>query len=64
MSDNDQTDRTFHTKEGVDLREVASSLFDLAKDVASLADSLRREAGLLSALCDHLGDYKGDGGDG
>ena len=63
MSDNDQTDRTTHTKEGVDLRKVANSLFDQAKDVALLADFLRQEAGLLSALCDHLGDYKDNGED-
>jgi len=64
MSSNDPADRatSYYTKEGVDLREVANSLFGQAKAVALLADSLRREAGLLSALCDDLGDYKDDGG--
>ncbi|MCP4245286.1 MAG: hypothetical protein GY772_32520 [bacterium] len=66
MSSNDPADSetTYQTRTGVDLREVAESLFKQAKAVALLSDSLRREAGLLSALCDHLGDYKGDGGDG
>jgi len=47
----------------VDLRDVANRLFEVARSVALLADSLKREAGLLSALCDHLGDYKGNGED-
>jgi|6_EtaG_2_1085325.scaffolds.fasta_scaffold287170_2 hypothetical protein len=100
MSSNDPADSetTYQTRTGVDLREVAESLFKQAKAVAllsdslrrdcgfafgffaerlwlcfrilcgeavaSLSDSLRRGAGLLSALCDDLGDYKDDGGDG
>ncbi len=71
MSSNDPADSetTYQTRTidgylGVDLREVAESLFKQAKAVALLSDSLRREAGLLSALCDDLGDYKDDGGDG
>ena len=71
MSSNDPADsettyqmRTIDGYLGVDLREVAESLFKQAKAVALLSDSLRIEAGLLSALCDDLGDYKDDGGDG
>ena len=66
MSSNDPADSetTYQTRTGVDLREVAESLFKQAKAVALLSDSLRRGAGLLSALCDDLGDYKDDGGDG